>query len=274
MDKTFKVACIQNCAGRDMGANLQQIDGLVRDACAKGANLVCLPEYASCLEVTGDGFEVGPEVEDAHPALSHLRALADDLDCWMLLGSLAIRIEGGKILNRSYMIDQDGAITARYDKLHLFDVDLKDGESYRESSIIEPGDKAVLAATPWGALGMSVCYDLRFAYLYRTLAQAGASFLAVPAAFAKTTGEDHWHVLLRSRAIETGSYVFAPCQSGLHGVGETYGHSLIIDPWGKIIAEAGEEIGFILADIDTARVEEARAMIPALRHDAPYTLAT
>jgi predicted amidohydrolase len=274
MSETFRVACIQNCAGSDINANLHEIDGLVRAACAKGAQLVCLPEYVSCLEVTDDGFEVGPEAEDTHQALSQLRALADALKCWMLIGSVAIRAGNGKILNRSYMIDQNGAITARYDKLHLFDVDLKDRESYRESSIIEPGDKAVLAATPWGALGMSVCYDLRFAYLYRTLAQAGAYFLAIPAAFTKTTGQDHWHVLLRSRAIETGSFVFAPCQSGLHGRGESYGHSLIIDPWGEIIAEAAEEIGFIIADIDTARVDEARAMIPALRHDAPYTLVT
>jgi len=274
MSETFTVACIQNCAGPDIDTNLQEIDGLVRGACSRGAKLVCLPEYVSCLNVAGQGFDVDPYNEDVHPALTHLRGLADDLDCWMLLGSLAIEADNGKILNRSYMLDQKGGIVARYDKLHLFDVDLKDGESYRESQIIEPGDKAVLAPTPWGSLGMSVCYDLRFAYLYRTLAQAGARFLAVPAAFAKTTGQAHWHVLLRSRAIETGSYVFAPCQTGVHGDGETYGHSLIVDPWGHILADAGKDIGFITADIETARVEEARRMIPALRHDAPYTLQT
>ncbi|MBT3361827.1 MAG: carbon-nitrogen hydrolase family protein [Rhodospirillales bacterium] len=272
MSVTFKVACIQNCAGPDMDANLQAVDDLVRGSCSKGAKLICLPEYASCLNITDDGFAVGPYPEEAHPALSHIQNLADELDCWILLGSLAIEADNGKILNRSYMINDSGVITARYDKLHLFDVDLNDGESYRESKIIEPGDKAVLASTPWGPLGMSVCYDLRFAYLYRTLAQGGALFHAVPAAFAKTTGKAHWHVLLRSRAIETGSYIFAPCQTGFHGTGESYGHSLIIDPWGEILADAGEETGFIIANIDTARVKQARQMVPALLHDRSYTL--
>ena len=255
-----------------MDANLQAVDDLVRGSCSKGAKLICLPEYASCLNITDDGFAVGPYPEEAHPALSHIQNLADELDCWILLGSLAIEADNGKILNRSYMINDSGVITARYDKLHLFDVDLNDGESDRESKIIEPGVKAVLASTPWGPLGMSVCYDLRFAYLYRTLAQGGALFHAVPAAFAKTTGKAHWHVLLRSRAIETGSYIFAPCQTGFHGTGESYGHSLIIDPWGEILADAGEETGFIIANIDTARVKQARQMVPALLHDRSYTL--
>jgi len=164
-----------------------------------------------------------------------------------------------------------GAIAARYDKLHLFDVDLADGESYRESALIEPGAQAVLATTPWATLGLSICYDLRFPQLYRSLAQAGAEVLTVPAAFTKTSGQAHWHVLLRARAIETGCFVLAPCQCGDHGGGhETYGHSLIIDPWGRVLADGGEEVGYITAKIDLAEVAKARAMIPALGHDRDF----
>ena len=214
---------------------------------------------------------VGPHAEPAHPALAHFRALAEELGAWLLLGSLAITAGPGKIFNRSYLVTAQGAIAAHYDKLHLFDVDLADGESYRESALIEPGGAAVLAATPWATLGLTVCYDLRFAQLYRSLAQAGAEVLTVPAAFTKTSGQAHWHVLLRARAIETGCFVLAPCQCGDHGGGrETYGHSLIVDPWGRVLAEGGEETGFITAKIDLAEVEKARAMIPALNHDRAF----
>jgi len=270
MSKTFTVGCIQNCAGKDMNANLAQCDELVRDTHAAGAELICLPEYFTCLDVSSAGFEVGAWSEQDHPALAHYKALAQQLKTWLQLGSLAIKSDSNKILNRSYVIDDQGQTAARYDKLHLFDVDLSDGMSYRESDTVEPGDRAVVAATPWGHLGLSVCYDLRFAYLYRALAQAGAQFLTVPAAFTKTTGEAHWHILLRARAIETGSYVFAACQYGRHGKAETYGHSLIVDPWGEVLADGGDGAGFVTAEVDVAKVENARRSIPALTHDRPF----
>jgi predicted amidohydrolase len=271
MTTTFTAACIQNRAGPDMAASMAEATELVRAARNQGAELICLPEFFSCLKVTDREMETGPLPEAAHPALPHYRALAEDLGAWILLGSLAIAASAGKAINRSYLIGADGGIAARYDKLHLFDVDLADGESYRESATIQPGDRAVLAATPWGLLGLSVCYDLRFAYLYRALAQAGAAFLAIPAAFAKTTGQAHWHILNRARAIETGCYVLAPCQCGTHGgERETYGHSLIVDPWGRVLADGGGEVGFITAEIDPAEVAKARRMIPALTHDRDF----
>lgn len=270
MNKQFTVACIQNCAGVNIDANLEESTQLVNAAHSEGADFVCLPEFFSCLEVADRELRIGAFSEDKHPVLPHFRALAHDLGLWILLGSLAVRDDSEKIRNRSFLIDAVGQIVARYDKLHMFDVDLSDGMSYRESDTLEPGDQAVLAPTPWGMVGLSVCYDLRFAYLYRALAQAGASYLTVPAAFTKTTGEAHWHVLLRSRAIETGCYVFAPCQYGRHGRAETFGHSLIVDPWGAVLADGGDGAGYVMAEVDLAKVEEARRMIPALRHDRPF----
>lgn len=271
MQSTFRVACVQNRATEDLAASLTDACDLVRAAQAAGADLVCTPEFFSCLSLASDGLRVGGHTEQDHPALPVTRALAAELGTWLLLGSLAIRGESGKLRNRSYVIDATGQIVARYDKIHLFDVDLGSGESYRESDVLEPGDLAINAPTPWGLLGLSVCYDLRFAYLYRALAQAGALFLTVPAAFTKTTGKAHWHTLLRTRAIETGSYVFAPCQYGTHGKGETYGHSLIIDPWGEVLCDGGEERGFVVADVDTRKVQQARSKIPALQHDRPFS---
>ncbi len=271
MSETFKAACVQNRAGTDMEANLAEAAELTRAACAAGAGLVCLPEFFSFLEVDANGLNVGPIAEDEHPALPLFAGLAGELEAWVLLGSLAIRTASGRINNRSYLIDAAGRVVARYDKVHLFDVDLAAGERYRESATVDAGDRAVLATTPWGTMGLTVCYDLRFPGLYRTLAQAGAGYLTVPAAFTKTTGQAHWHILLRARAIETGSFVFAPCQTGRHGKAETYGHSLIVDPWGEVLADGGEETGYITADIDPARIAKARHMIPSLQHDRPYT---
>jgi predicted amidohydrolase len=272
MTTTFTAACIQNEGLADMDASVAAATELVRAARGAGAELICLPEYFSCYKPAAAGAIVGPRAEPAHPALGHFRALAEDLGAWLLLGSLAITAGPGKIFNRSYLVTPEGAIAARYDKVHLFDVDLADGESYRESALIEPGARAVLAATPWATLGLSVCYDLRFPQLYRSLAKAGAEVLTVPAAFTKTSGQAHWHLLLRARAIETGCFVLAPCQSGDHGGGwESYGHSLIVDPWGRVLADGGEEAGFITAEIDLAEVAKARAMIPALDHDRDFT---
>lgn len=270
MSDTFITACIQNCAGPDMEANIAEAAKLVGAARRKGAQLICLPEFFSCLQLTGEGMEVGAFAEEHHPALPRFRGLAKDMDAWILLGSLAVRGSGNRLRNRSFLLDPTGRVVASYDKLHLFDVDLAGGERYRESDLFEAGTEAVLGPTPWGPLGLSVCYDLRFAYLYRALAQAGARFLTVPAAFTRTTGKAHWHVLVRSRAIETGSYVFAPSQYGRHGRGETYGHSLIVDPWGQVLADGGEGPGFVMAEIDPARVDEARRMIPALGHDRRF----
>ena len=272
MSNTFRVACIQNCADDDLDKNIRETTTLVRSAREAGADLICLPENFTLIEVNDARLLERAFTEETHPALPHFRDLAKALGVSLLLGSLAIKLPSGKVNNRSYLLDGEGNIVARYNKLHLFDVDLKAGESYRESNTVEPGDRAVLARTPWGLLGLTVCYDLRFAYLYRSLAQAGASFLAIPAAFTRTTGQAHWHILLRARAIETGCYVFAPGQCGVRPSGRaTYGHSLIIDPWGRILADGGEAPGFILAEIDPAKVGEARRMIPALTHDRQFS---
>lgn len=268
----FKVACIQNCADDDLAENIALATKLVRAARQAGADLICLPENFSLIQVNDARLLAQAHTEKSHPAIPHFAVLAREVGAWILMGSLAIKLPSGKINNRSYLLDDSGRVIASYNKLHLFDVNLKAGESYRESATVEPGDRAVVAATPWGGIGLSVCYDLRFAHLYRALAQAGARYLAIPAAFTRTTGQAHWHVLQRARAIETGSYVFAPGQCGIRRSGRaTYGHSLIVDPWGRILADGGDEPGFVIAEVDSARVEEARRMIPALQHDRGFT---
>jgi predicted amidohydrolase len=198
--------------------------------------------------------------------------LAAELDIWLLAGSLVVKLEDdSRMANRSFLINPSGMVSARYDKIHMFDVDLEGGESYRESKKFRPGEQAVVADTPFGPVGMTICYDMRFAYLYRTLAQAGARILTVPAAFTRPTGRVHWHTLLRCRAIETGSFIMAPAQCGDHEDGrKTYGHSLIISPWGEILAEAGEEPSIIFADLNLSKVDEARSMVPALNHDRTF----
>lgn len=272
-DGRLTVACVQNCATPDMEANLERCEGWTRKAAAAGAGLICLPEYFAALDLKGEMLLGQPFVEDEHPALARFAALAAELRVSLLLGSLAVTIPGqARFVNRALFVDSAGNIRARYDKIHMFDVALANGESYRESATVAPGDTAVLADTDWGPLGLSICYDLRFPALYRDLALAGARMLAVPAAFTRTTGAAHWHVLLRARAIETGSFVFAPCQHGSHaGDRACYGHSLIIDPWGRILAEgAADESGFILAEIDLAESDRVRAMIPSLAHGRPF----
>ena len=270
----FTVACVQNCAGTETEPNLKDCAELVREAAGRGAAFILLPEYFTGLDIEGHILIPEAFAEADHPALPLFAGLAREHRAWILLGSLAITLEDGAFANRSYLLDPDGAVAARYDKIHLFDVDLPGGESYRESATIAPGACAAVADLPWGRVGLSVCYDLRFAQLYRALAKAGADFLAVPAAFTKTTGQAHWHVLLRARAIETGCYVFAPCQYGVHaGDRATYGHSLIIDPWGQVLADGGEDRGVVVAEVDPAAVVRARGMIPALQHDRAFDLA-
>ena len=231
-----------------------------------------LPEYFS--GVRTEGHRVVPTAfrESEHPAIPALAAAAKELGLWVLLGSLGIVRADGRIDNRAYLIDPAGRIAARYDKIHLFDVDLEAGKEYRESATIAPGSVAVVADTPWGGLGLSICYDLRFPQLYRRLAHEGATMLAVPAGFTRLTGKAHWHVLCRARAIENGAYVIAPCQNGtLEGGAECFGHSLIVDPWGEILADGGEEEGVVIAEIDPAKVTEARRRIPALTHDRDFS---
>lgn len=271
MSQRFKVACIQNNAGPDVLPNVQEVDRLVRSARGAGAEFILTSENFTCIEFGAERSLAKALPEAEHPALPHFTKLAKELGCWLLMGSLTIKLSPTKVNNRSYLIDAAGRIVARYNKLHLFDVELREGESYRESATVEPGDRAVIAKTLWGTLGMTVCYDVRFPQLYRALAQAGAQFLTIPAAFTKTTGKAHWHTLVRARAIETGAYVFAPAQCGQHAGGrKTYGHALIVDPWGEILADGGETPGYVVADVDGAKVAEARRMIPSLEHDRPF----
>ena len=269
---TFKLACVQTNSGREIAPNIEAVTKLVRQAGEAGADFITLPENVSMVEPRGRLIREKARPADAHPALEAFQALAREVDAWLLVGSLTVKLPADKVANRSYLLDSSGAIVAWYDKIHMFDVDLPGGESYRESAIFEPGGRAVVAATPWGVLGMTVCYDLRFAALYRVLAKAGARFLTVPSAFTRVTGEAHWHVLLRTRAIENGCYVIAPAQCGEHAEGrQTFGHSLIIDPWGEVLADGGTEVGIITAEIDPAKVDDARRMIPSLGHDRPFT---
>ncbi len=270
MSQTFRVACVQNCAGPDMCDNIERAAAQVYAAREQGADLIATPEHFSYLDIGRGGVETAPRGEGEHPALTRFAAIARETGAWLLLGSVAIR-NGERQHNRSYLLNDAGEVVAYYDKIHLFDIDLGKGESYRESNKVIPGERAVVPSTPWGRLGLTVCYDLRFAYLYRALAQAGAGVLTCPAAFTRTTGRAHWHTLVRARAIETGSFVIAPCQSGKHGERYTYGHSLIVDPWGEILAEGDDEAeDVIVADIDPARVDEIRQRLPALQHDRSF----
>ena len=275
MARALHVGCIQYCAGSDTDRNLRTIERLVDRAASDGAQLICLPEYATCYGAVRGQLKVGAVEEAEHEGLTALRALAEQHAVWLLIGSIAIKRDDGLINNRSYLIDDRGGIVARYDKIHLFDVDLDGGESYRESKTIKAGDKAVLAETPFGRLGLTICYDIRFPQLYRTLAKAGADVIFAPAAFTRTTGRAHWHTLVTARAIETGAYLVAPCQCGdQRGKLARYGHSLIVDPWGKQLADGGEKSGIITAEIDLENADAARGMIPALQHDRLFEIST
>lgn len=271
----FRAALVQTTASRSVEANIAAVEALVREAAAAGAHYVQTPENTNIMEHNGDRLFAALTDEAADPTLARLRAVAAELGIWLHIGSLAIKVAEAKAANRAFVIAPDGSVAARYDKIHLFDVDLVGGESYRESNRIRPGAESVTVDLPWGRLGLAICYDLRFPQLFRALArEAGADILSVPAAFTQQTGEAHWHVLLRARAIENGAWVFAAAQSGLHENGRsTYGHSLIVDPWGRIVAEAADGPGIAIADIDLGLVAEARGRIPALRHDRPFAAA-
>ena len=267
----FRVGLVQMCSGRTAARNIEAAEKLIREAAAGGANYVQTPEMTNLLERDRERLPQALHREADDPGVTQFRSLARELSIWLHIGSLALLGETGKPVNRSFLISPEGRITARYDKIHMFDVDLPGGETYRESASYAPGHEAVLAALPWGKLGMTICYDLRFPHLHRTLAKAGARFLAVPAAFTKPTGLAHWHTLLRARAIECQCYVFAAAQGGCHEDGrETYGHSLAISPWGEVIAEAEDQPGVIFADVDMQRLAEVRSQVPSLRHDRPF----
>jgi predicted amidohydrolase len=269
----IRAALIQLRSGTDMARNLADASELIREAAGQGASFVATPEMTNILEPDRPRLRslTKPESEDASVAAFSVLAL--ELGLWLNVGSLALQGPGEKLVNRSLLFTPDGAIAARYDKIHLFDVDLPTGESLRESHAYDGGAEAVLVETPLGSIGLTICYDMRFPHLYRALAKAGAKLFTVPSAFTVPTGQAHWHVLLRARAIETGSFVLAAAQGGKHESGrETYGHSLIVSPWGEVLAEAGTEPGIVISDLDLAQANLARARIPALVHDRAMSL--
>jgi predicted amidohydrolase len=271
----FTAACIQYTAGADPEPNLKEIAALIRQARDAGADFITTTEVSNFIE-SGKRRREKARTEANDPFLAGMRDLARKTGTWILVGSLVIdpadNSGDDRLANRSFLIDATGGIVARYDKIHMFDIDLPGGESYRESNAYKPGDGTVVAETPWGRLGMTVCYDVRFPYLYRALAHAGADFLSVPSVFTVPTGTAHWHVLLRARAIENACFVFAPAAWGEHAGGRrSYGHSLIVDPWGKVLADGGEGVGIVTARIDPAEIAKARGMVPSLRHDRSFT---
>jgi predicted amidohydrolase len=270
----FRAACVQLRSGDDVAENIRETEKLVRAAARDGAHFVATPENTTLMAPDG-GAKLAHSYEEARdPALPVFGSLAKELGIWLLIGSLAIKVSDTKTANRSFLFSPDGKVTARYSKIHLFDVNLPSGELYRESNTVAGGDEAVVAATPWGKVGLSVCYDIRFPQLYRQMAKKGAFAFTAPSAFTETTGKAHWHVLLRARAIENGAFVIAPAQGGLHANGRrTYGHSLIVDPWGEILAEGGTEPGVFAADIDPRLSVEARGKVPSLEHDRVFGLA-
>ena len=270
----IRAALIQMRSGRDMARNVQDAAELIRQAKAQGAEFIATPEMTNILEPDRPRLRAlaRPEAEDASAA--RFSALARALGIWLNIGSLALKGTGDRLVNRSLLFAPDGTVAARYDKIHLFDVDLPNGESQRESHAYEAGSSAVLVETALAPLGLTICYDMRFPHLYRDLAKAGAKLFTVPSAFTVPTGKAHWHVLLRARAIETGSFVLAAAQGGLHESGrETFGHSLIVSPWGEVLAEAGTDPGVVMAVMDLAEADQARARIPALSHDRQVKLA-
>jgi len=270
---SFKAAMIQMRSGLAPGANVDAAARMIGEAKANAADYVLTPEMTNILAAKREQLFAAIVEEEADASLATFRELARKLGIYVHIGSLAIKLSHDRAANRSFLIDPKGDIAARYDKIHMFDVDLAGGESYRESNNYRPGELAVLADLPWGRLGLTVCYDLRFPALYRALAEAGATMLAIPSAFTKQTGDAHWHVLARTRAIENGCFVFAAAQGGKHENGrETFGHSLIVDPWGRIIAEGGTEPGVVMAEINPAEVANARARIPSLQHGRRFEI--
>ncbi len=274
---SFRAACIQNNPQNSIEKNLPIVRDLIREAASLKANLIALPECVSLFEPDAEALRVKAPEEKNHPFLPMYEKEARAANAWILGGTLAIKTgakdQANKILNRLYLFNPAGQIVAKYDKIHLFDVNLGDGLSYKESATYTGGKKAVIASLPWGTLGLTICYDIRFPYLYRALAQSGANILCAPSAFTKITGEAHWHILQRARAIETGSFLISAGTCGTHTEGkETFGHSLIIDPWGEILADGGTDVGIIIAEIDMHKVKASREKIPSLTHDRTFKI--
>jgi predicted amidohydrolase len=268
---TFRVALLQMQTGNDLAANLETVKSMVREAARRGAQFVLTPEYTLMMDGSGRTMRERALDADGAPALPELTKLAKELSVWLLVGSLTLKTAGDRIANRSYLIAADGSVVATYDKIHMFDVTLPDGKVIRESSAYCPGDRAVVTDTPWGKLGLTVCYDLRFPQLYRALAKAGARYITIPSSFQRATGKDHWHPLIQARAIENACFVFAPAMCGEHpGNRSTCGHALVVDPWGKILADGGDSPGIVYADVDPARVDRVRGMLPCLEHDVEF----
>lgn len=264
---SVRVALWQARSGVDPGENAKSLANMIRRAAEGGAAMLFTPEMTGLLDRDGARADAAIRSEADDAVLAAARAGAARNRLWLQLGSLAIRREDGRLANRAYVIDDAGAVRATYDKLHLFDVNLPAGESWRESARYAPGEAAVLAETPVGRLGLTVCYDLRFPALFAALADAGATVFSVPSAFTVPTGEAHWHILLRARAIEAGAFVIAAAQAGKHEDGrETWGHSLVVDPWGRILVDMGHELGLAFVDLDLAKIDNVRARVPALRH--------
>jgi predicted amidohydrolase len=269
----FRVGLIQMRSARSPGENRDAAVALIEQAKREGADYVQTPEMTNIMEVKRDNLFAAIVAEEQDATLAAFRELARRLAIWVHAGSLAVKVSPDRAANRSFLIDPRGDITARYDKIHMFDVDLANGESYRESRSYQPGELAMVADLPWGRLGLTICYDLRFPALYRALAEAGSSFLAIPSAFTRQTGEAHWHILNRARAVENGCFVLAAAQGGTHQSGrETYGHSVVIDPWGRVIAEGDDQPGVVMADIDPALVGNARGRIPSLQHGRRFEI--
>ena len=273
----MRAALIQSTSSDDPRENLAWMSVQIRAAVQGGAGFILTPEVSNCVSSSRAHQNSVLQLEADDLSLAGYRALAAELGIWILIGSLALKTgdADGRFANRSFVIDPKGDVAARYDKIHMFDVDVTPEETYRESAGYRPGTRAVVAETAFGTLGLSICYDLRFAYLYRALAHVGAQILTVPAAFSYVTGAAHWEALLRARAIETGCYVLAPAQCGTHSasVGQkrrTYGHSLVISPWGEVLADGGIEVGTVYIDLDLTQVEKARSKIAALRHDREF----
>ena len=267
----MRVAVFQSRTGIDPAANAAALVDAIGQAKAGGADMLFTPEMSGLLDQKRDRARAHLRDEASDPVLARVREAAASAGIWVDIGSLALTGGAdGRLVNRGFVIDDSGAIRARYDKIHLFDVDLPTGESWRESSAYAPGERTVLAATPWAKIGLSICYDMRFPDLYRALSNAGAEILSVPAAFTVPTGKAHWHVLLRARAIEAGAFVIAAAQSGEHEDGRaTYGHSLVVDPWGEVLLDMDEAVGIGFADLDMARLADVRARVPALKNRRP-----
>jgi predicted amidohydrolase len=259
--------------GNDLAANLESVGSMTREAARNGAQFVLTPEYALMMDGSGRTMRERALVPDGGAPLAELQSLAKEAGVWLLVGSLTLQTEGERIANRSYLLDRDGGVVATYDKIHMFDCVLPDGRAIRESSAYRPGGQAVVADTPWGRLGLTVCYDLRFPQLYRALARAGAWYLSIPSSFQRVTGKAHWHTLVKARAIENACFVFAPAMCGEHpGNRTTYGHTLVVDPWGEVLADGGDAPGVVYAEIDPARLEDVRRMLPCLEHDREFTV--